>query len=84
MTLAERARHLRETHLRARREIAGEVAQEFVHGLEPCTLCGRLAYVRCKDGVCRSCHKSESLEDCNADKQVNAMRRKAGLPEVSR
>lgn len=38
-----------------------------------CELCGSVALERCNDGVCRPCHRTESLEDCLADKQLRAM-----------
>jgi ribosomal protein S14 len=45
-----------------------------------CTLCGVEAAVTCNDGVCRECHRTESLEDCVANKQVNAIRASRALP----
>ncbi len=50
--------------------------------LVSCVLCGKEvpASDACNDEVCRGCHKTESLEDCLAGRQVSAERARAGLP----
>ena len=45
-----------------------------------CSLCGEKTTEYCSTLACRACHKTESLEDCLADKQVNRIRGAAGLP----
>lgn len=49
---------------------------------EECTICHKQVTEYCRDLVCRTCHGSESLEDCLANKQANAMRAKSGLPPL--
>lgn len=49
-----------------------------------CVLCKKAATERCYDDVCRECHHAESLEDCKADKQVNAIRAAAGMRPIDR
>ena len=48
--------------------------------MDRCNICHESAPELCNDGVCRPCHKTESFEDCLADKQVNEVRKQAGLP----
>ena len=47
-----------------------------------CANCGKTTSEYCSSLYCRECHKTESLEDCLADKQVNQIRSSAGLPKV--
>lgn len=51
-----------------------------------CQGCGELFPLDqlCQDLVCAGCHKTEPIEDCRNDVQVNAIRAKAGLPPVKR
>lgn len=47
-----------------------------------CSLCGKPTTEYCSTLACRECHKTESLEDCLANKQVNAVRSRSGLPPI--
>jgi len=47
-----------------------------------CSLCGEETSEYCSTLACRKCHKTESLEDCLANKQVNEIRAQSGLPPI--
>ncbi len=48
-----------------------------------CDGCHKTTTDYCRDEYCRPCHKTESLEDCLANVQVNAIRKEAGLGPVA-
>ena len=48
-----------------------------------CSICGKQTVEYCSTLACRSCHKTESLEDCLANKQVNQIRKELGYPPVT-
>lgn len=47
-----------------------------------CSLCGKETSEYCSTLACRKCHKTESLEDCLANKQANEIRAQCGLPPI--
>ena len=49
-----------------------------------CSICGKPTAEYCSTLTCRACHKSESLEDCVANVQVNQIRQGSGLPPIQR
>lgn len=48
-----------------------------------CSLCGKETTEFCSTLACRECHKTESLEDCLANKQVNKIRARSGLAPLT-
>lgn len=49
-----------------------------------CANCGERTTEYCSGLYCRACHKTESLESCLGDKQVNGIRALYGLSPMPR